>query len=152
MFDKFALNPVARISTAGGWSISCTAADNMAFSTSALQGKQNLVEPGEPIERSHIAPNKLIDAVTRPDIAWIPSYKVYKDRVERLDALGLDRPTTVPEGWPTQIHNERVWCGSDFKSEGDFVLKLSSEDILEIEAGLGSFKGMHETCSRLRSC
>lgn len=80
--------------------------------------------------------------IVRPTIDWIPSYKVYKDRVERLAALGLGRPTAVPEGWPAQIDAERAWSGSDFKSEDDYILHFSSEDIVEIEAALAHFKGM----------
>ena len=89
---------------------------------------QGAEKPGEPI--------------VRPDIDWIPSYKVYRDRVERLAALYPDRPTTVPEGWPAQIDAERVWSGSDFKSEDDYILNFSPEDIAEIEAGLAHFKSI----------
>ncbi|KAK0721968.1 hypothetical protein B0T26DRAFT_196719 [Lasiosphaeria miniovina] len=80
--------------------------------------------------------------IVRPDIEWIPSYKVYKERVERLAALNLDRPTTLPPGWPSQVDTERAWSRSDFKSEDEYILKFSEEDIAEIEAGLAYFKSL----------
>jgi len=82
------------------------------------------------------------EPIVRPDIDWIPSYKVYRDRVERLASLGLDRPNTVPEGWPAQVDTERAWSGSDFKSEDDFSFQFSSEDLEEIHAGLIHFKSL----------
>ncbi|KAK0714703.1 hypothetical protein B0H67DRAFT_489444 [Lasiosphaeris hirsuta] len=82
------------------------------------------------------------EPIIRPNIDWFPSYKVYKDRVDRLAALNPNRPTTVPEGWPTHIDAERAWSGSDFKSENDYVVQLSPEDIAEIDAGLAHFKDL----------
>jgi hypothetical protein len=88
---------------------------------------------------------EVVDEVPRPDIAWIPSFKVFKDRVERLQSLYPNRRTTLPLGWPTQVDAERAWAGSDFKSEDDYVLHLSAEDVVEIEAGLAYFKGWYST-------
>jgi hypothetical protein len=53
--------------------------------------------------------DKPSDPIVRPDIDWIPSYRVYKDRVERLEALGLDRPAAVPKGRATFV--ARIACG-----------------------------------------
>jgi hypothetical protein len=78
--------------------------------------------------------------VVRPDISWIPSYKVFKDRVETLKALYPDRPKTVPSGWPAEIKTTRAWAGSDFKSEDEYIVELSADDVLEIEAGLAHFQ------------
>ena len=80
------------------------------------------------------------NTIVRPNIDWIPSYKVFKERVQRLAALHLNRPTTLPAGWPSKITSERVWSGSDFKSEDDYTVKLSQEDIAEIESALEYFK------------
>ena len=79
--------------------------------------------------------------IVRPDISWIPSYKVYKERVETLKALYPDRPTALPEGWPAQIDAPRAWSGEDFKSD-EYVIKLSAEDVAEIETGLAHFKSL----------
>ncbi|KAK3337963.1 hypothetical protein B0H65DRAFT_591981 [Neurospora tetraspora] len=87
-------------------------------------------------------PQKDSSPIVRPDIDWIPSYKVFKERVQRLAALNLNRPTTLPAGWPSKITSERVWSGSDFKSEDDYVVKLSQEDIAEIESALEYFKAL----------
>lgn len=81
------------------------------------------------------------EEVVRPDISWIPSFKVFKERVERLQILYPDRRTTVPEGWPAKIDHPRAWAGSDFDSESDYVMEFSSDDVAEIEAGLAHFKG-----------
>mgnify|MGYP006976733567 CR=1 FL=1 len=78
--------------------------------------------------------------IVRPDISWIPSYKVYKDREERLKLLYPNRRTTLPSEWPAEVKAPRVWSGSDFKSEDEYVVQLSAEDIAEIEAGLAHFK------------
>jgi hypothetical protein len=82
-----------------------------------------------------------VDDNARPDISWIPSFKVFRDRVERLRALYPDRRTTLPPGWPAQVDAPRAWASSNFESENDYVLRLSAEDIAEIEAGLAHFKG-----------
>ncbi|KAM7211774.1 hypothetical protein V8F06_012841 [Rhypophila decipiens] len=82
------------------------------------------------------------DKVVRPEIGWFPSYKVYKDRVERLKFLEPNRPTTLPAGWPLQVDSERAWSGSDFKSEDDYVFHFTTEDLKEIEAALDHFKAL----------
>ena len=81
------------------------------------------------------------DKAERPEIGWFPSFKVYKDRVERLKLLEPNRPTTLPPGWPLQVNAERAWSGSDFKSENDYIFQFTPEDLVEIEAGLAFFKG-----------
>ncbi|KAK3688260.1 hypothetical protein B0T22DRAFT_375277 [Podospora appendiculata] len=83
---------------------------------------------------------ELPDQIVRPDIDWFPSYKVYKDRVERLKALNVNRPTTLSAGWPPQVDTERAWSKADFKSEDEYLFHFSPEDIAEIEAGLDFFK------------
>ncbi|KAL1836996.1 hypothetical protein VTJ49DRAFT_4399 [Mycothermus thermophilus] len=83
-----------------------------------------------------------VSEIARPEISWIPSYKVFKERVEKLGALYPNRRTTVPEGWPAQVEGARAWSGSDFASENEYIVYLSSEDIAEIEAGLAHFKAL----------
>jgi hypothetical protein len=76
----------------------------------------------------------------RPDISWIPSHDVFVDRVARLRDLYPDRRTTLPAGWPTEVGTARAWAGADFKSEDDYMVHFSAEDVVEIEAGLAHFK------------
>lgn len=91
-------------------------------------------------------PEKPSEPIVRPDIEWMPAYKTFKDRVERLAVLHPDRPTAVPEGWPTKVDGDRCWNGADL-TEDDYVVKFTAEDIAEIEAGLAHFKGMsHPPC------
>ncbi|KAJ4300109.1 hypothetical protein N0V88_002778 [Collariella sp. IMI 366227] len=85
---------------------------------------------------------EVVDEVTRPDISWIPSFKVFKNRVERLQALYPNRRTTLPAGWPAQVNAARAWADLDFKSENEYILALSAEDVIEIEAGLAHFKAL----------
>lgn len=85
---------------------------------------------------------KPVGEISRPEISWIPSYKVFKDRVERLQAQYPNRRTTVPPGWPAYIDAPRAWAGSDFKSEDDYVMHLSPDDICEIEVALEYFKSL----------
>ncbi|KAK4183083.1 hypothetical protein QBC35DRAFT_130317 [Podospora australis] len=82
------------------------------------------------------------EEIVRPDISWIPSLKVFQERVETLKALYPDRPTTLPAGWPAKVDAARAWSGEDFKSEDDYVIEFSAEDVLEIEAGLAHFKDL----------
>ncbi|KAK3294537.1 uncharacterized protein B0H64DRAFT_189707 [Chaetomium fimeti] len=83
-----------------------------------------------------------IDEVSRPDIAWIPTLKTFKDRVENLQALYPNRRTTVPPGWPAEADAGRDWSGADFPSEDNYVIHLSPEDIDEIETALAFFKAL----------
>lgn len=90
--------------------------------------------------QSHTYEEAVDEEVSRPDIEWIPSPKTFRDRVEYLQTYYPNRRTTVPPGWPAQVDTARTWAGSDFNSEDDYVLHLGSDDIYEIEAGLGHFK------------
>lgn len=102
----------------------------------------------DPFNPGSLAPisEKPSEPIVRPDIEWMPAYKTFKDRVERLAALHPDRPTAVPEGWPTKVDGDRCWNGADL-TEDDYVVKFTAEDIAEIEAGLAHFKGMsHPPC------
>ncbi|KAL2267138.1 hypothetical protein VTJ83DRAFT_4415 [Remersonia thermophila] len=86
--------------------------------------------------------SETVSEAVRPDISWIPSSQVFKDRAEKLRALYPNRRTTLPEGWPAQVEGARVWSGSDFASEDEYIVRLSPEDIAEIDAGLAFFKGL----------
>lgn len=98
--------------------------------------------PKEQWSADALSGNEPSDDVARPDIEWVPSFKTYKARVEALAALGLDRPTTLPAGWPEEVTTSRVWSKSDFTSESQYVVEFSKAEIAEIEAGLAHFKGL----------
>ena len=76
-----------------------------------------------------------------PDIEWNPSFERYQERVRSLAGLNLNRPTDVPRGFPSTVHEAWVWKGSDIE-EQDYVVYLQEIDIIEIENALVSFKGM----------
>ena len=82
-----------------------------------------------------------VDEADRPDIAWIPSLKTFRDRVDRLQAQFPNRRTTLPAGWPARVDGARAWVGEDFKTEEEYVVQFGEEDVKEIEAGLAHFKG-----------
>ncbi len=90
--------------------------------------------------------NKTVDEADRPDISWIPSLKTFRERVERLQAEYPNRRTTLPAGWPARVEGARAWVGDDFKSEEEYVLQFSEEDVKEIETGLAHFKGELLAC------
>ena len=76
-----------------------------------------------------------------PDIEWHPSFERYQERVRSLARMNLNRPTDVPRGFPSSVHEAWVWKGSDIE-EQDYVVYLQEIDIIEIENALVSFKGM----------
>jgi hypothetical protein len=54
----------------------------------------------------------------------------------------LDAQHTILSGFPNSLPTQMAWSGS-ILTEQDYIYHLSSADILEIEAGLASFKGIH---------
>lgn len=89
-----------------------------------------------------------------PDIEWNPSFERHQERIRHLSAMDLNRPTEVPQGFPTVVREAWVWKGSDFE-EKDYTVYLQESDITEIESALISFKGMvkptqsHQFCGLL---
>jgi hypothetical protein len=53
-----------------------------------------------------------------------------------------DAQQTVLGGFPSSLPMQMAWNGS-LLTEQDYIYHLSNAEILEIEAGLASFKGMH---------
>lgn len=76
----------------------------------------------------------------------MPSHDTFTARVEALKHLDFDRPDRVPDGYPDCVMEPWVWSGSDFvgEREDEFVVRLSEEDVLEVEMALGKFKGHRE--------
>lgn len=52
-------------------------------------------------------------------------------------------PTSVPDGWPTQLEGPLVWTAADFNEveESAYVCLLTDEDKQEISRALNAFKG-----------
>jgi hypothetical protein len=75
-----------------------------------------------------------------PDIGWQPNLSKYLARsAARIKAGGLQ--TDVPDGWPKHLDSPLAWKGVDFENEEQYILQLSSDEILEIESALKHFKG-----------
>jgi hypothetical protein len=53
-----------------------------------------------------------------------------------------DVQRTVLGGFPSSLLMQIAWNGS-LLTDQDYIYHLSNANILEIEAGLASFKGMH---------
>jgi len=76
-----------------------------------------------------------------PDIQWYPSYETYLARVAALAKLNLPRPDTVPAGFPTAVRHARAWSGVDYSDESKYALRLTIEEITEVERALAFCKG-----------
>ncbi|KAF2104879.1 Clavaminate synthase-like protein [Rhizodiscina lignyota] len=81
-----------------------------------------------------------IETTPGPDIQWNPSFETYQARVEALSKLDIERPTTLPGGFPESIESSRVWTGADFGDEAKFVMRLDEAQVLEIDRALSYFK------------
>jgi hypothetical protein len=68
----------------------------------------------------------------------------YHERTEKILAAG-GLATDVPSGFPPKLEGPLVWTTADFDGEEEYLLRLSSEDIEEINKALTYFKGL---CSR----
>jgi len=90
-------------------------------------------------------------ASNSPDIEWNPSFDRYQERLRSLARMNLNRPTHVPQGFPTIVREAWVWKGSDFE-EKDYVVYLQESDIIEIENALVFFKGMPSSVKTTSSC
>ncbi|KAK0744844.1 hypothetical protein B0T21DRAFT_447950 [Apiosordaria backusii] len=90
-----------------------------------------------------LAPAPVQGDIQRPDISWFPDRKVFLNRVEALKLLSPDRPTTVPAGWPAQLHMARVWSGDDFSADGkEYTVQFDKADLAEIDGALAHFKAL----------
>jgi len=93
-----------------------------------------------------LPPDEGDDKVLRPNIEWLPNVQTYLERVQRLKSAKLERPTSVPAGWPEQLSTKRVWSGSDFANSEEFIMHLNEDDVKEIEDALEFFKGACAYC------
>ncbi|KAF1986479.1 Clavaminate synthase-like protein [Aulographum hederae CBS 113979] len=75
-----------------------------------------------------------------PNIQWDPSYATYRARVNMLAKLDLPRPNQVPQGFPEMVSAPWAWDGSEYDDGDNYVLKLTEDDIEEIERALRYFK------------
>lgn len=78
-----------------------------------------------------------------PDIDWVPSFKNYMARVDRLSKSQHARTTTLPSGFPTNIKAHRAWVGHDFAEKKSYIYVLSNTEVNEIEEALVHFKGLN---------
>jgi len=105
-----------------------------------------ITDKAEPVARTiesvAFSASKPAKSTDRPDIEWIPSYKTYRDRVNRLSKIHTRRPKSLPEGWPVKVEGPRVWTGADFEDTQDYLFHLSAENVLEVEAALVHFHAL----------
>jgi hypothetical protein len=76
----------------------------------------------------------------QPDIEYAPNYKKYQERTARRLNEGK-LPTSVPDGFPTQLTGDLVWDGDSVGKTYDWTYKLSPEQLDEIDQALQHFKG-----------
>jgi hypothetical protein len=70
--------------------------------------------------------------------AWLPDPVEYRARAcRRRFKVGS---VALPAGFPAQITSPLVWSGTDL-SEDEYLMQLSTENIIELEQALAYFKG-----------
>ncbi|KAH7072658.1 hypothetical protein BKA63DRAFT_48091 [Paraphoma chrysanthemicola] len=75
----------------------------------------------------------------QPDIGYKPDYDKYLARVKsRLATEQLN--STLPDGFPAQLHSDLVWDNSDIASRYSWAYELSTEDVEELVSALQHFK------------
>lgn len=73
-----------------------------------------------------------------PDIDWLPSFENYQERVaNRLKHGNLVKE--LPNGFPVSVQYPMRWTASELSSS-EYVYKLSSGDIDEIDDTLKTFR------------
>ncbi|ROV93697.1 hypothetical protein VPNG_08836 [Cytospora leucostoma] len=85
----------------------------------------------------------------QPDIVYPPDYAKYQARAARR--VATERlPTTVPEGFPEQLHGDLVWEGDTVAETYDWTYVLSEEELAEInEADTFPLPKLHSELRRL---
>ncbi len=80
-------------------------------------------------------------AEKQPDIAYHPDEAKWKARTAHRLAENPTLPSQpLPEGFPAQVQGPIVWEGKDFTREEQWVVKLTEEQIQEIDEALQHFK------------
>lgn len=80
-------------------------------------------------------------AEKQPDIAYHPDEAKWKARTMRRlaeDPTLPDQP--LPEGFPAKIEGPIAWEGKDYTREDQWVVKLTEEQLQEIDDALQHFK------------
>ncbi|KAI5796410.1 hypothetical protein EDC01DRAFT_776325, partial [Geopyxis carbonaria] len=80
-------------------------------------------------------------AEIQPDIHYQPSFSNYAARTARRPATE-DLPTTLPEGFPTELNSPLAWKGADFTGErkDEWVYSFSDAELDEIDSALQHFQ------------
>lgn len=78
----------------------------------------------------------------QPDIQYAPNLEKYQART-KLRLQSQDLPTTLPDGFPSQLTGDLVWEGETLKDKYNWTYELNSAEVQEIEDGLAHFKGMN---------
>jgi hypothetical protein len=79
---------------------------------------------------------------TQPDIQYHPDYNSYQARSRRRKETE-QLPTTLPDGFPSALASTLVWEGKDIEQREDWILKLTEEQLDELDQALHNFKGIH---------
>ena len=81
----------------------------------------------------------------QPDIQYHPSYENFiQRRSRRLAENPKLAEVPLPDGFPQEVSGPIVWEGKDWKSEGQWVYKLSGDELKEIDDALEHFKSMSD--------
>ncbi|KAF4336467.1 family Taurine catabolism dioxygenase [Fusarium beomiforme] len=80
--------------------------------------------------------------VGQPDIAYGPDLDKYLARVKRRQETET-LATTLPDGFPQELHSELVWDGKDLAGTYDWNYHLTVDDLNEIEEALRYFTSLN---------
>lgn len=63
---------------------------------------------------------------------------------QKQHVFALTHETKVlPDGFPETLNSELAWTGKVFEKTSEYMVKLSQDDIAELENALATFKGMY---------
>ncbi len=83
-----------------------------------------------------------ISAPQAPDIGYHPDEAKWRARTaQRLAQDPKLRSLPLPDGFPAKVEGPIVWEGKDWTDESQFVYRLSSNELQEINEALAYFKG-----------
>ncbi|KAF9013811.1 Clavaminate synthase-like protein [Hymenopellis radicata] len=84
-----------------------------------------------------------ISAPQAPDIGYHPDEAKWRARTaQRLAQDPKLRSVPLPEGFPAKVEGPIVWEGKDWTDESQFVYRLSTAELKEINEALAHFKGL----------
>lgn len=85
----------------------------------------------------------------QPDIQYAPSFEKWQARASsRVKNENLTK--TLPDGFPTELKGNLVWDGDSVADSYDWVYRLSTDELNEIDTAVAHFKSKLKTTRESR--